>query len=119
MEFWTQAGSLPLIRRSLRHRALYHDGERIIVECWLGIRIPSGHVCNQNPLGPTPPGFGCRAGLPLGGHRVDCLASGVSATAWTALVLDWALADLSTIRFLHLVVQVRCLRTKDFCRGWE
>ena len=63
MELWTQARPLPLIRRSLRRRALYHDGERIAVECWLGIDITSGHVCNQNPLGPTPLGFGSRARL--------------------------------------------------------
>src|SRR5580692_7780837 len=83
------------------------------------MRIPSGYVCNQNPLGPTSLGFGGRARLSLGSHRMDFLAAGFSAATWTALVLDRALADLSATRLLHLVVQVRCLRTEDFCRGWE
>src|SRR5271163_1085605 len=85
----------------------------------LGARVISANVRNQNPLGPTPLGFGSRARLPLGGDRVDCLASGVSVATWTALALDRALADLSATRLLHLVVQVRRLRTEDFCRGWE
>src|SRR5579872_5637170 len=49
---------------------------------------------------------------------MDFLAAGLSAATWTALVLDRALADLSATRLLHLVVQVRRLRTEDFCRGW-
>src|SRR5579872_1395990 len=49
---------------------------------------------------------------------MDFLAASLSAATWTALVLDRALADLSATRLLHLVVQVRRLRTEDFCRGW-
>ena len=118
MELWTQARPLPLIRRSLRRRARHYDGERIAIECWLGILITSLHVCNQNPLGPTRPGFGSRARLPLGRDRVDCLASGVSATAWTSLVHDRRLPDLSATRLLDLVVQVRCLRSEYLHPRW-
>src|SRR5271169_857535 len=117
MEFWTQARPLPLTRRSLRHRARYYDGERIAVECWLGMRITSAYVCNQNPLGPTSLGFGGRARLSLGGDRVDCLASGFPAATRAYLVHDRALADLSATRLLHLVVQIRRLRTKDLRSG--
>src|SRR6266702_1099920 len=36
MEFWTQARPLSLTSRYLRHGAHHHDGERIVVECYLG-----------------------------------------------------------------------------------
>src|SRR5882757_6825769 len=85
----------------------------------LGERIISAHVRNQNPLGSTSLCFSRCARLSLGSHRMDFLATGFSAATWTALVLDRALADLSATRLLHLVVQIRRLRTEDFCRGWE
>src|SRR6266850_1562236 len=36
MEFWTQARPLALTSRYLRQGAHHHDGERIVVECYLG-----------------------------------------------------------------------------------
>src|SRR5437868_2947604 len=84
----------------------------------LGARIISAHVRNQNPLGSTSFCFSRCARLSLGSHRMDFLAAGLSVATWTALVLDRALADLSATRLLYLVVQVRRLRPKDFCRGW-
>src|SRR5271167_5243632 len=81
--------------------------------------IISAHVRNPNIVGPAPACIDGRACLSLGGDRVDGLASGFPTTTWTALVLHRALADLSAARLLHMVVQVRRLRTVDFCRGWE
>src|SRR5882724_1748557 len=119
MELWTQARPFPLTRRSLRHRAPDYDGERVAVEHFWKMRIPSVHVRNQNPLGSAPVGSDGRACLSLGSDRMDGLAPCFPAATRTRLVHGGALADLSAARAFHLVVQVRRLRAEDIPAGRE
>ena len=114
MEFWPQARPLALTGLSLRRGTLDYDGEQIAVEYLLELRLSSVHVRNQNTLGPTAPCVDGRARLSMGGDRMDRLAAGFPAATRTRLVHDLALANLSAVRFLHLVVSIRCLRTQDF-----
>src|SRR5690349_17815763 len=104
MEFWTQARPFALTRRSLRYLAPFHDDQRIAVALTPGVHVTSGHVRDQNTLGPTAVRLHCRARLPLDGDRVDRLASGLSAATWVSLVHDRALADLSAVCLFRLVV---------------
>src|SRR5215475_8088013 len=118
MELWTQARPLALTRRSLRYPAPYYDDERTAVALAPGVHITSGHVRDQNTLGPTAVRLHSRARLPLDGDRVDRLASGLSAATWACLVHDRPLADLSAARLFRLVVQVRRLRAANLHPGW-
>src|ERR1700754_1409306 len=56
----------------------------------------SGHVRDQDTLGPTAVRLDGRARVSLGGDRMDGLAPGFSTTAGACLVHDRTLADLST-----------------------
>jgi len=105
---------LSLNRRSLRHRAPDYDGERVAVEHFWKMRIPSVHVRTRiwGQLLLVSDGRLAFSGQ----HRMDGLAPcfpAATGLAWSW----WALADLSAARSFHLVVKFDAYAPNIFLQG--
>ena len=68
------------------------------------------HVCNQDPMGPSPRRRHHRARIPMGGDTMDRMGAWLPSAVGSAVVQARQLANLPAARLLFMVVLVRRLR---------